>query len=68
MRWVLGIVGVLASLVLLVVVVGYMLPKSHVASVSARVDAGLVGLNDQNYWVRSTFHDVADDPERDGGF
>ena len=36
MRWVLGIVGVLVVVVLLVYVVGLALPKSHVASVSAR--------------------------------
>lgn len=39
MRWVLGIVGVLVVLVLIVVVVGMVLPKSHVASVSARYAA-----------------------------
>ena len=39
MRWVLGAVGVLVSLVLIVVVVGYLLPRSHVASVSARYAA-----------------------------
>ena len=36
MRWVLGIVGILFVVVLLVVAIGYTLPKSHVASVSAR--------------------------------
>jgi len=39
MRWVLGAAGVLVSLVLVVVVIGYLLPKSHVASVSARYAA-----------------------------
>lgn len=39
MRWVLGIVGVLVALVLVVVIVGYLLPKSHVASMSARYAA-----------------------------
>jgi hypothetical protein len=36
MRWVLGIVGILVALVLIVVVVGMLIPKSHVASASAR--------------------------------
>ena len=36
MRWFLGILGVLVVLVLAIVAVGYMLPKAHVASVSAR--------------------------------
>jgi len=39
MRWVLGIVGVLVALVLLVYVIGLALPKSHVASASARYAA-----------------------------
>lgn len=39
MRWVLGIVGILVVIVLLVVVVGYMLPKAHVALMSARYAA-----------------------------
>lgn len=39
MRWVLGIVGVLVVVVLLVYAVGLALPKSHVASVSARYNA-----------------------------
>ena len=39
MRWVLGIVGVLVLLVAIVLVVGAMLPKSHVASRSARYAA-----------------------------
>ena len=39
MRWVLGIAGLLVVAVLIVCAVGYMLPKSHVASVSARYAA-----------------------------
>lgn len=39
MRWVLGIAGLLLALVVIVCVIGYMLPKSHVASVSARFAA-----------------------------
>lgn len=39
MRWFLGILGVLVVLVLAIVAVGYSLPKSHVASVSARYAA-----------------------------
>ena len=39
MRWVLGIVGILVVVVLLVVAIGYALPKSHVASVSAQYAA-----------------------------
>jgi len=39
MRWILGIVGILVVVVLLVVAIGYALPKSHVASVSARYAA-----------------------------
>jgi hypothetical protein len=39
MRWVLGFAGLLVALVLIVCVIGYMLPKSHVASVSARFAA-----------------------------
>ena len=36
MRWILGIVGVLVAIILVVVIVGYLLPQSHVASMSAR--------------------------------
>ena len=39
MRWVLGIAGLLVLVVLVVCVIGYMLPQSHVASVSARYAA-----------------------------
>jgi uncharacterized protein YndB with AHSA1/START domain len=39
MRWVLGIVGILVVVVLVVVAIGYTLPKAHVASVSARYAA-----------------------------
>ena len=39
MRWVLGIVGILIAVVLLVVAIGYALPRSHVASVSAQYAA-----------------------------
>jgi hypothetical protein len=39
MRWVLGIAGLLVALVLIVCIIGYMLPKSHVASASARFAA-----------------------------
>jgi hypothetical protein len=39
MRWVLGTVGVLVLVVLVVCAIGYMLPKSHVASASARFAA-----------------------------
>lgn len=39
MRWVFGIVGLLVALVLIVCIIGYMLPKSHVASASARFAA-----------------------------
>ena len=39
MRWVLGIVGVLVAVVLIVVVIGYLLPQNHVASMSARYTA-----------------------------
>ena len=39
MRWVLGIVGSLVVVVLVVVAIGYALPKSHVVSVSARYGA-----------------------------
>ena len=39
MRWVIGIIGVLVALVLIVVVVGALLPKAHVASMSARYAA-----------------------------
>jgi len=39
MRWVLGIAGLLVLVVVIVCAIGYMLPKSHVASVSARFAA-----------------------------
>jgi len=39
MRWVVGIVGALVVIVLVVVVIGYLLPQSHVASMSARYAA-----------------------------
>ena len=39
MRWVLGIVGVLVAVILVVVIIGYLLPQNHVASVSARYAA-----------------------------
>ena len=39
MRWVLGTVGLLVLVVIIVCAIGYMLPKSHVASVSARYTA-----------------------------
>ena len=39
MRWVLGIAGLLLALVLIGAVIGYTLPKSHVASASARFGA-----------------------------
>jgi uncharacterized protein YndB with AHSA1/START domain len=39
MRWVLGVVGVLVAVILIVVLVGYLLPQSHVASMSARYAA-----------------------------
>jgi uncharacterized protein YndB with AHSA1/START domain len=39
MRWLLGTLGILAALVVLVYVVGLLLPKSHVASASARYTA-----------------------------
>jgi len=39
MRWVLGIGGLLVLAVLIVCAIGYMLPKSHIASVSARFAA-----------------------------
>ena len=39
MRWVLGTVGVLVLVVLAICAIGYMLPKSHVASASARFAA-----------------------------
>ena len=39
MRWVLGIGGLLVLIVLIVCAIGYMLPKSHVASASARFAA-----------------------------
>ena len=39
MRWVLLIAGLLVAVVLIVCAIGYMLPKSHVASASARFAA-----------------------------
>jgi hypothetical protein len=36
MRWVFGIAGVLVVLVAVVLIVGTLLPKAHVASMSAR--------------------------------
>jgi len=39
MRWVLGIAALLVVLVVIVCFIGYMLPKSHVASASARFAA-----------------------------
>jgi len=39
MRWVLGVVGLLVGVVVVIVVVGYMLPKAHVASASAQYAA-----------------------------
>jgi len=39
MRWVLGIGGLLVLVVLTICAIGYMLPKSHVASASARFAA-----------------------------
>ena len=39
MRWVLAIVGVLVVVVLVVAIVGWLLPQSHVASMSARYGA-----------------------------
>jgi len=39
MRWVLGIAGVLVVLIAIVLVVGSLLPKAHVASMSARYAA-----------------------------
>jgi hypothetical protein len=39
MRWILGTVGVLVTVVLVVVVIGYLLPQNHVASLSARYAA-----------------------------
>ena len=39
MRWVIGIVGILVAVVLIVVVIGYMLPQNHVASLSAKYAA-----------------------------
>ena len=56
MRWVLGIVGVLVAVVLLVVVVGYLLPTSHVASMSAQYAA-----SPDSIWVSLT--DVAAFPQ-----
>ena len=50
MRWVLGVAGLLVVAVLIVCAIGYMLPKSHVASVSARFaatpDSNLTSLTD----------------------
>src|SRR5688500_12642796 len=56
MRWVLGAVGVLVSLVLIIVVVGYLLPRDHVASVSARYAA-----SPDTLWV--TLADVSAFPQ-----
>ena len=39
MRWILWIVGALVVVVLIVVVIGYLLPQSHTASMSARYAA-----------------------------
>ena len=39
MRWVLGVAGLLVLVAALVCAIGYMLPKSHVASTSARFAA-----------------------------
>ena len=39
MRWVLGFIGVLAALIVVVVLAGYMLPQSHAAARSARFAA-----------------------------
>ena len=39
MRWVLSIAGLLVAVLLIVCAIGYMLPKSHVASASARFAA-----------------------------
>ena len=39
MRWILWIVGVLVVIVLVVVVIGYMLPQSHTAAMSAQYAA-----------------------------
>jgi len=39
MRWLLGIVGLRVALVLILCIIGYRLPKSHVASASARFAA-----------------------------
>jgi uncharacterized protein YndB with AHSA1/START domain len=39
MRWVLGIVGILVVVVQIVVVIGYLLPQSHTASISAQYAA-----------------------------
>ena len=39
MRWILGTLGVLVAVVLIVVVIGYLLPQNHVASLSARYAA-----------------------------
>lgn len=39
MRWILGIVAVLVLFVLVVTIIGWFLPKSHVASASARYKA-----------------------------
>ena len=36
MRWILGIVGLLVAVILVVVIVGYLLPQSHEASMSAK--------------------------------
>ena len=39
MRWIVGTVGLLVAVILIVVVIGYVLPQNHVASVSARYAA-----------------------------
>lgn len=39
MRWILWIVGVLVVVVLIVVVIGYLLPQSHTAAMSAQYSA-----------------------------
>jgi len=39
MRWLLGIVALVVVLALVVVIVGYLLPKGHVATVTARIEA-----------------------------
>jgi uncharacterized protein YndB with AHSA1/START domain len=39
MRWLLGTVGVVVAAILVVVIIGYLLPQNHVASLSARYAA-----------------------------